>query len=392
MKQKLILIAFLLQITFMASNVRSQWVQTTAPHNAWETCFFVDGDNIYAGTSNHGILLSTNSGVSWKDIGNSFFDTIPIFCFTKIGNTIITGTTKGLFLSSDTGKTWTTTVEYMRNIHCLAVIGTKIIAGGYDSFVSSDSGMSWTELDFHFQTNDFNRFAVNGTSLFATTSSVDSILVSTDFGSSWKRLGFIGIFKCIISNGSDLFVGRSNQVCHSTDNGITWKVCSMLGDFNEVHTIYALAVIGKNLFAGTDAGIFLSSDSGTSWMKFNTGLTDSISVTTFGVSTSYFFAGTDKDGIWKHPLAGLDVKQKYIANPLNISLFPNPTNGVITIYGAPENTSQVTIANILGEKVLELTNPHSSNFTIDLSKQAPGIYYAKFVTTNSVVVKKILLQ
>ena len=83
---------------------------------------------------------------------------------------------------------------------------------------------------------------------------------------------------------------------------------------------------------------------------------------------------------------------KFGSTPADINIFPNPSSGMISVSKSSENISQITVTNILGEKVLEITNPYSPTLTIDLSKQPSGIYYAKFITSNSVVVKKILLQ
>jgi len=78
------------------------------------------------------------------------------------------------------------------------------------------------------------------------------------------------------------------------------------------------------------------------------------------------------------------------AAPLQISLFPNPTNGIVSIKNIPENTLRVSIMNLLGETMMQLNNPHTSDFTLDLSKLVPGTYYIRFSSANSVVTKAII--
>ena len=41
---------------------------------------------------------------------------------------------------------------------------------------------------------------------------------------------------------------------------------------------------------------------------------------------------------------------------------------------------------------MEKLEPHSSEFTIDLSKLPAGMYYARFATANSVEVRKIIKE
>ena len=62
-------------------------------------------------------------------------------------------------------------------------------------------------------------------------------------------------------------------------------------------TIKALAVKGGNVFAGTDgAGVFLSTDNGTSWKAVNTGLTN-LTVYCLAVSDSNLF----RDSLGRFP-------------------------------------------------------------------------------------------
>jgi len=63
-------------------------------------------------------------------------------------------------------------------------------------------------------------------------------------------------------------------------------------------SISSFAVSGTNLFAGTDGGgVFLSTNNGTSWTAVNTGLTDRY-VNALAVSGSNLFAGTFLDGVF----------------------------------------------------------------------------------------------
>jgi hypothetical protein len=55
-------------------------------------------------------------------------------------------------------------------------------------------------------------------------------------------------------------------------------------------TVYAFAVSGTNVFAGTWGGVFLSTDTGASWAAVNTGLTN-LHVSALAVSGTNLFAG-----------------------------------------------------------------------------------------------------
>ncbi|MCK7528688.1 MAG: hypothetical protein MZV64_69590 [Ignavibacteriales bacterium] len=66
--------------------------------------------------------------------------------------------------------------------------------------------------------------------------------------------------------------GLTAGVFLSTNNGTSWTAVNTgLTNTN----VRALAVSGTNLFAGTDGGgVFLSTNNGTSWTAVNTGLTN----------------------------------------------------------------------------------------------------------------------
>ena len=86
----------------------------------------------------------------------------------------------------------------------------------------------------------------------------------------------------------------------------------------------------------------------------------------------------------------LNVKNH--TSDVNISLFPNPTNGIITIHNASSNLQEIKVVNIIGETVMELKNLHSSDITLDLSKLIRGTYYIRFISANSVTTKMVVLQ
>lgn len=73
-----------------------------------------------------------------------------------------------------------------------------------------------------------------------------------------------------------------------------------------------------------------------------------------------------------------------------INVYPNPTSGIINIEGQVEN-AQIKIYNLLGECVYQNMST-SSNFNIDLSSQAEGVYFISLQTNEGTVNKKIVIS
>lgn len=99
----------------------------------------------------------------------------------------------------------------------------------------------------------------------------------------------------LAAGGAYLFAGtRDSGVFRSTDSGASWlRVNTGLTDLS----IRALAVRGTYLFAGTeDSGMFRSGDKGASWFAINSGMS-STNIQALAVNDSFLFAGTDGGGV-----------------------------------------------------------------------------------------------
>lgn len=71
------------------------------------------------------------------------------------------------------------------------------------------------------------------------------------------------------------------------------------------------------------------------------------------------------------------------------TVYPNPTNGKVTIEA--ENIKNISIFNILGEKVFE--SPASGDvFEYDFSHQSAGIYLLKVETAKGIETKRVIVQ
>ena len=91
-----------------------------------------------------------------------------------------------------------------------------------------------------------------------------------------------------VDNNGVLFAGTENGVYRSTDSGTSWATSGLAS-----HNISSVVVAASNLFAGAaDAGVFRSTDHGTNWTEVNTGLVSSY-IFTLAVSGTSIYAGTN---------------------------------------------------------------------------------------------------
>ena len=71
---------------------------------------------------------------------------------------------------------------------------------------------------------------------------------------------------------------------------------------------------------------------------------------------------------------------------VQISIFPNPTNGIINIE-IQEQIEKITVFDILGKVILETINTE-----INLTEQKTGTYFLKIETENGILTEKIVVE
>lgn len=235
--------------------------------------------HIFAGGPG-GLYRSKDNGVSWTDLSNAILHT-HVFTFGIDFNGVIFAGTSGIgngpvFRSMDNGDSWTLTNNGLmdRPVFSLAINSDNEVFAATNAglFRSSDMGESWTEV----MSGSFWKLKINSDGdIFASTgSSLDGILRSTDNGDSWTAVGpadadvhaieintFGHIFAgsvCRVFSGCEEDGGHG-RFYRSKNNGDSWTLISSNWAANSV---FALAINSDGyIFAGTDIGVFRSSES-----------------------------------------------------------------------------------------------------------------------------------
>ena len=75
----------------------------------------------------------------------------------------------------------------------------------------------------------------------------------------------------------------------------------------------------------------------------------------------------------------------------NFTIYPNPTDGWITVKIAANDKGEIEVTNIQG-KVIYKNTLNSNAQNIDLSANAKGVYFVTVTTTNGVEIQKMVIQ
>jgi photosystem II stability/assembly factor-like uncharacterized protein len=160
---------------------------------------------------------------------------------------------------------------------------------------------------------------------------IASVLFCPSASAQWVQTSLESCpVEALAVRGTDLLAGSSGVlpgtagIFLSTNRGSSWTRLNL--ELDETLLVCCFAFIGSNLFAGTrssmgfGSGIFLSTNSGTNWTAINTGLTDTSVFCLAPCGTSLFagtyegvFLSTNDGTSWSAVDTGLPDSAGYIA-------------------------------------------------------------------------------
>ena len=150
---------------------------------------------------------------------------------------------------------------------------------------------------------------------------------------------------CLAVSGTNLFAGTNKGVFLTTDNGTTWSAVNTGLPTNT--TVNALAIGGTNIFAGTSNGVYLSTNNATNWSAVNTGFPFIPTVSAFAIDGINIFAGTS-NGVYLSTDNGTSWTSTH-SNPIfTIALVVNgmdlfAANGTGVSYSTDNGTSWTAV-------------------------------------------------
>ena len=231
------------------------------------------------------VFRSTNLGNTWHAFNDGLVAP-EIQDAVAIGNVLFLGTTQGLYRLSS-GVWEKLPIAQSQSIDSLAVAGNRIYFSVEQQenqqsgslFASEDWGKLWVDITPSSQdialsplTSGSVRLVATGEALFALGV---SMLRSMDAGNTWEYLGYdehefmLRTFPSIALDENTIFVAGTDGIKCSTDGGSVWY--PFMTGITELRVLN-LAQVNNVLYAVTDKGISKSTDGGELWTYVGTGL------------------------------------------------------------------------------------------------------------------------
>jgi len=405
---------------FISNNNAASW---TRSNNGLKDivmgCLSVSGTTLFAGTIGNGVFFSTNNGDNWSQADNTGLGEPSILCIMPYSTNIFAGTNDGIYLSGNNGVTWTassTGIPASTQINCLISVGTNMFAGSQNNNVykSTNNGATWTSLGAP-GSGPVTSFSSIGVNIFLGCIG-GGVWYSLNGGTSWTHsltgMTNLNVHSLNIMGTTNIFAGTERGVFLSTNTGANWnRISNRSNGMDSVLTVYSIVNDGTNVIAGTFNGVYLTSDMGATWQKKNQGLGADTAFTSLLIYNNSVLAGVwpmlPNNGlvsplVWKRTIANISIDVKNISSniPDKFNLmqnYPNPFNPTTTIKWSIKTGAFVTlkIFDATGQEIGTYVNQKLDagvyEANINASNLSSGVYFYRLQAGNFTDTKKMIL-
>ncbi|QEG37493.1 WD40/YVTN/BNR-like repeat-containing protein [Bythopirellula goksoeyrii] len=261
------------------------WVRfdTGIPQTTRTNTFGCSGEILFAGTDS-GLFFIDDRSQPWKAAGGLATSSGRIISIATAGSNVFVGTADhGMLVSTDKGKSWVRNASLpVQKVRSLLLEDGRLYAGADTKgvFVSDDNGVSWRKLGGGLPVNAqvFDLAVVKG-KLFAGLYS-KGLYVWNDGNSRWTKSGNVSPL-VLASSGDTLIAGHNpGGLYWSDDLGDSWfkgtgKNVGGKDKFPDILSdapVWEAGANDKRAFAGASDGIYVSKDHGRNWTRTRRGL------------------------------------------------------------------------------------------------------------------------
>ncbi len=389
---KFLIVSILLTLTHCVAI--AQWVLLPAPH--FLNAVGKHGQYLFVGGEENGAFRSSDNGESWISVNNGIhsdsdpspatveaIDGVENFIFSTVDY-------GGSYISFDDGDHWSVLFHRLPFFSFITYHGKLFTAlyGGNGVWVSSDTGKTWDTDSVGL----FSGWAPDKQKIYTTpvvsndelyTTNEDGFVYrSTNDGNSWT-LTYDRIeasFKRLYAiNDTTLFVCTMDSIFRSTNRGVTWKNIKQ-------HTGTGPLVTTDNFIIAVQGYLIsISSDNGDTWKSVNGNLPDSVYIESMTVKDGYVFGATNQ-GLWRRPLSdfasvAVQPKQSTIA-PINVKVIDDRIT--VEYFSEVEfNHPKFEVYDILGRLISSSVERYAqkgwNTITIPITKLPSGTYICRAI-------------
>ena len=403
-------------IAVFNSLIYCDWVKINSHPNSLIRDVLISGGNIYT-ASTSGIRVSADNTASWQLMNNGLNNAQAVQCSKIIiaGGNLYAATVDGIYKSTNLGADW---VKKSSGIivgggalyafaEAIYEHNNVLYAGSYTGiYRSTDFAESWQATNINGSQISVNDFIFYNNILFAARESINppGSYRSTDNGLTWSPFSISSSYLPVISfycDGANLWAGTIDGAWLSTNSGSNWvkRSSGLSSDPYNSSILRVNGVLVTSLKFG-GSGMFRSLNDGILWDDFKQGLPFLIEINKVVQLNSKILTGTS-GGLYERNVSELTgIEQVETGIPAEYSLeqnYPNPFNPVtnIRVHISKLGSVKITLFNLLGElqaTVLDKElSPGVYEVSFDARGLASGVYFYKLETNGFSSVKRMMI-
>jgi photosystem II stability/assembly factor-like uncharacterized protein len=418
----LLLLLFLL-LSFQHECHAQQWTKIpitfstgdTFNYNTWEAAFVTKNIGWFASQSGK-IFKTTDGGLNWQLKKQMSGMLMCLFALDSL-NMWLRYKYHWVVSTHDGGVHWDSVAFNPEHSPTGKAIyffnANEGLSFGYYLYHTTDGGKIWKVINYKDSAMFYNTWYVDfidqrygwigGSHPFATDAGFISI--TNDSGRSWN-FAYPGRAPCInnlvpidtlIGFSAGYFPFEGGGVVYSTTNGgNAWTTQFLYG----TDWLWDIKMLNsqKGWTSGENGTLWQTTDGGTHWVLQTTNVdVDLLKISVIPQDSIVYVFGT-KNTLLRNDVTDAVVEKENIPSSFNLlQNYPNPFNPVTTIeYTIPHREHIVLdVYNLSGNKVKTLYDGIREvgvyPVSFDASSSPTGIYFIRLQSSNSVIIRKVLL-
>lgn len=364
-------------------------------------------DGTYYMVTYPGGIKATDDFVNWTDAingipltsGNAFVESVG-----NNANFLFCGSHTGVYSSADDGANWTasngalpfSSTIYVKkffefNGDMYAMMNNDIANGG-GLYISPDDGINWYGTSGGMTSNTTITDVVEFEgSLYASTNI--GLFVSDDWGATWVADAHFSYgVHAFWATPDAMVVSGLLGIERSTNNGGAWTIVTGPSDLSSTEMIGYGTTMHLAARGGSDAGIWISSNSGLTWAMDITGVSGADQSTTyqFYLSETVLYLGAILDS-YSTPRPDVSVGEIGLFNGFNVNFNEDSQTINILVDGPVEAKTKATLFDLTGRQLetLEVREARSSFTKTGLNT---GIYIVRITQGGQELPIKVVVH
>lgn len=152
--------------------------------------------------------------------------------------------------------------------------------------------------------------------------------------------------------------------------------------------LYTVDKIGNRFFALTNRGVYVSSNTGYSWVFVDNPPGAGAAINRFLANSQYLFVATENNGLYRNSLQ-VGVEEKNTPFVFHTTAYPNPANTSVSFQLVSAGGVTLQLVDMQGRVVSQQTNPQP---LFDVSFLREGLYVYRITTAEGTTAGKLLIQ